>query len=77
METILLLLVIYIIPILIICIIIYLLMEKGQTIGEFCRKTNCLNPTFIACIITPWVNIAFMIYCIGVYLCNKLKYWRK
>lgn len=77
MKTMLLMLAVYIIPIIIICIIIYLLMEKGQTIEEFCRKTNCLNPTFIACMIIPCVNIAFMICCIGIYLCYKLKDWKK
>ena len=77
METILLLLSIYIIPILIIWFIMYLLMKKGQTIEEFIKETDCLDSSFIIPMIIPVINIGMMIHSIVFYVFYKFKDWRK
>lgn len=77
MEMLLLIFAIYIIPILIIWVIMYLLMKKGQTIEEFVEEIDCINTNFIGPMIMPLINIGFMFYIIGFYLWRKFKDWRK
>lgn len=55
----------------------YLLMEKGQTIEEFIKESNCLNIDFIVPMIMPFINIGLMLYTVVFYLCCKFKDWRK
>lgn len=77
MKTILLALSVYIAPILVILVIMYLLMKKGETIEEFIKETDCFNPGFIIPMIVPFINIGLMIYSIIFYLCYKFKDWKK
>ena len=77
MNILLALLIIYITPILIIWVIMYLLMKKGQTIEEFVEESECFSTDFIVPIIIPFINVGLMIHTIVIYLCYKFKNWRK
>ena len=68
---------IYVIPILIIWLIMYLLMKKGQTIEEFVKETECFNEDFVIPMTIPFINIGMMLHSIVFYLCYKFKTWKK
>jgi hypothetical protein len=77
MDTLLILLTIYIIPILITWLCAFSLMKKGETIEEFINETEIFDSGFVIPMTIPLINIGVMIYTIIFTICYKFKDWRK
>lgn len=70
-------LLVWIIPIIIIGLLLYTAMGKGESIEEFV-EFNCLNDRdFLFPFLMPIVNIIFMCYIACKVGYDKCKHWRK
>lgn len=76
MNTLLMLLIIYITPILIIWLCTFSLMKKGETIEEFINESGIFDSDFIMPMTIPLINIGMMIYTIIFTVCYKFKDWK-
>lgn len=67
-------LMVWLIPILIIGICMYIDMEKGQSIEEYLNDADCLIPIAI---IAPIINLFMALSLILVTIYDKIKHFRK
>ena len=76
MMTALIFLSIWFIPVLVLTIIGYFLMEKGQSIEEFAKEYD-LDHEFLILAVIPLINIAILIIALYGFFYIKCKNWRK
>ena len=74
--TVLIFLSIWFIPVLILTIIGYFLMEKGQSIEEFVKEYD-LCDEFMLFAILPFINIVVVVFALYCLFYTKCKNWRK
>jgi hypothetical protein len=68
---------VWLIPILIMGIYMYIDMEKGQSIEEYTKENSVNDPLFILVILLPIANCLAAICLIFTAIYNKIKHFRK
>lgn len=70
---------IYIITLILYGVVVYIDMDKGETLQHYCKDTDMLSTIFL--ILFPFVNtfilILYFIFVISKKLWNKIKYYKK
>lgn len=68
---------VWLIPILIIGICMYIDMEKGQSIEEYIKENKTSDSEWFPLILIPIVNCFITVCCIVTIIYNKIKHFRK
>lgn len=68
---------IWLIPILIIGICMYIDMEKGQSIEEYIKENEISAPESVLLILIPMVNCFMAVCCVVTIIYDKIKHFRK
>lgn len=68
---------VWLIPILIIGICMYIDMEKGQSIEEYIKENEISAPECVLLILIPIVNCFTTVCCIVSIIYDKIKHFRK